>query len=534
MAKTKPARKKTRQAGQMIQVDMFEVQVGAALLLQFKTKEGTVVRVLADAGVGQGLPVTHVHDKLPSAFKSFGGSDHRIDLIIGTHYDADHLDGLIPIIQDQRIEITEAWLPPVANDSELHSFDTPIGDHNLLAKQLYDDDNHEVLLHYLKAKREICERLRPQREDANDDNRPADEWTNHDIPRALDFFKKRRDEAIGSLSPRSESFTHADDEQFNPAELNELLGLVGTGEFWSRPWHYRDWLHHDPNAVLADITRSVAAKSTAAQNLAWIRKAAAGDAINAISLAKVVDALRARGVPILCQTIPDGIPRRYVWRTGSRRFEGGTHLPPQGPVIVLFGPSEGLVRKHWNRLPIGTYGTIATFALIPIKNITPSNQLSYVARFEAEKQGILVAGDAGCVDFKPKRNSPHYYPKLLDALLPLHVVQVAHHAGNNAHFYRVLAAANYPHQVSQSFLLVSHATKDPHRPSREFNQFVQDLRRQPEVIKLLFTTQPRADKIHEFKPLVHPNVGTTAASAGDARLVFRQGAWEVLMHAIKV
>ncbi|MGA9784892.1 MAG: hypothetical protein WCF17_13130 [Terracidiphilus sp.] len=184
-------------------------------------------------------------------------------------------------------------------------------------------------------------------------------------------------------------------------------------------------------------------------------------------------------------------------------------------------------------MPIATYRAIARFAPIPIKSITPSNQLSYVARFEAEKQGILVAGDAGCVDFKPKRNSPHYYQKLLDALLPLHVVQVAHHAGNNAHFYRVLAAANYPQGVLRSFLLVSHATRDRHRPSREFNQFVQDLRRQPEVIKLLFTTQPRADKIREFQRLVHPRVGTLA-NAGDARLVFRQGAWKVVMHAIKV
>ena len=34
-----------------IQIDMFEVQLGAALLLQFRTENKNVVRVLADAGI---------------------------------------------------------------------------------------------------------------------------------------------------------------------------------------------------------------------------------------------------------------------------------------------------------------------------------------------------------------------------------------------------------------------------------------------------------------------------------------------------
>ena len=137
------------------------------------------------------------------------------------------------------------------------------------------------------------------------------------------------------------------------------------------------------------------------------------------------------------------------------------------------------------------------------------------------------------MDFKQKRNSPHYYRELLDALLPLHVVQVAHHAGNNAHFYRVLAAAKYPQQDTQSFLLVSHATHDNHRPSREFSQFVQGLRRKSDVAKILFTTQPIPDKVREFKSLVHPTVGPVATE-GDASLVFKQGGWRVVKHAIQV
>jgi len=42
---------------QTIQVDMFEVQLGAALLLQFRIDSGQVVRILADAGVVKPLAI---------------------------------------------------------------------------------------------------------------------------------------------------------------------------------------------------------------------------------------------------------------------------------------------------------------------------------------------------------------------------------------------------------------------------------------------------------------------------------------------
>ena len=63
------------------------------MLVQFGTPRGPV-RVLADAGVkASGYPVDHVHGKLQEAFDSFGDPRRRLDLIIGTHYDEDHLVG---------------------------------------------------------------------------------------------------------------------------------------------------------------------------------------------------------------------------------------------------------------------------------------------------------------------------------------------------------------------------------------------------------------------------------------------------------
>jgi beta-lactamase superfamily II metal-dependent hydrolase len=97
-----------------IQIDMFEVQLGAGLLMQFDAPDG-VVRVLADAGVhASGYAKDHVKKKLPAAFTAMGDARLRIDLVIGTHYDADHLDGLPPIISDSTYEIGEVWLPPVS------------------------------------------------------------------------------------------------------------------------------------------------------------------------------------------------------------------------------------------------------------------------------------------------------------------------------------------------------------------------------------------------------------------------------------
>lgn len=62
---------------------------------------------------------------------------------------------------------------------------------------------------------------------------------------------------------------------------------------------------------------------------------------------------------------------------------------------------------------------------------------------------------------------------------------------------------------------------------------MQDVRRNPEVAKILFTTQPMTDKVRGFEPLVHPTVGRIARE-GDARLALRDGSWTVTKHAIQV
>jgi hypothetical protein len=168
---------------------------------------------------------------------------------------------------------------------------------------------------------------------------------------------------------------------------------------------------------------------------------------------------------------------------------------------------------------------------IPLKSITESNQLSYIMRIEHLNQGILITGDAGCVDFMSEKKK--FHQKLINGLLPLHIIQIAHHAGNNAYFYRVLESAGYPRQSENSYLLLSHATEDKFRPSDEFRFFMEQLRKDPENTAILFTSRPALEKVREYAGLIYPPV-SSIAEVGDIRLCYDGNDWKVMKHAIKV
>jgi len=529
-----------------IQVDMFEVQLGAAVLLQFKTNAGKTVRVLADAGVtASGYQPDHVHGKLPSAFAAFGGGAQRLDLIIGTHYDADHLEGLIPIIEDKRIDIGEAWMPPVANDTEVHAIEESIQSQHLLGHQLASESGEQVLNAYLRAKADVCEELRDLESMADEYNpntqrgvieryRFTGRWEGQ-IEGSFEYFERHIQDANNTLGQAG--YTHADEDvgASPPAGANWEITIkpyIRDRPFLSL-WLYRSDDGRDGRRDFFQRTWSGTRTAAMAQarSMAYIRRAAAKDAINATSLAKVIKVLKTRKIPISYQLIGDGQPRRFVWKEARNRFVPGALLKSDGPELMLLGPSEGLVKKHWNKLPIGDYLARVAFASVPIKSITASNQLSYVARFSAHGQGLLVCGDAGCVDFKPARGS--YYKELVNALLPLHIIQVAHHGGNNAHFYNVLLKAGYSAQTDPSLLLLSHATDDKFRPSKEFDLFIEQTRKEGDDMKLLFTSRPTADKVKDYQQIIHPVVGKTN-QVGDIRIQFADGRWKVLSHAVRV
>lgn len=527
-----------------IQIDMFEVQLGAAIFLQFEV-EGRPVRVLADAGIkASGYSEDHVLQNLLPILDA--GGDRHIDLVIGTHYDEDHLNGLVPIVRHQDITISEAWMPPVANDIEPHALDAVPGQSDLLAHQFYEEDGRERLARYVRAKRADVETLlvfEGRREIHNE--RSLLELRKHLLARsdereALGLGPEwGEEEDLGCLREQIEASgahdacDHASElEAERTPEVDEAIALARRGP--TAPELF--WFDHprafdlDHQLATARRMRDHAPEAAAAQVLSFaeIRKSTAKDAINAGALHEVVSALRDKRVPVRTEIIPDGEPRRYAWREDLRRFlpaaRGGHE-----PVLTLLGPSQGLVRKHWNRLPVEQSARVALSFLAPVKSITPSNQLSYIIRLQHREQGVLVSGDAGCVDFKVSRTQ--YHPRLLEALLPLHVLQVAHHGGNNAHFYRVLEAAGYPDQTDHSLLLLSHATDDRHRPSEEFRLFLLGTLGRGEDVRLLFTSRPLREKTRDFEEAFHPIVGAPD-DRGDVRIVFDGGRWEVKSHAV--
>lgn len=521
-----------------IQVDAFEVQLGAGLMIQVRDDEGLPITILADAGVhASKYEKDHVHRKLPEALDQFSQGNRCIDLIIGTHYDADHLSGLVPIIKDKRIAIGEIWLPPVADDRSPNLHGGPLSEDQFLATKWLGDGWRENAMVYLADLYKQCQELRRTEskalrfakraenlgwisktlEEGDFPNYPEVEFgEERDFERLRDLFERHLQEC-GEIPGDACGSCHADsvfDENPAPIVSSGRTGFISRFGRVFYPWD------HPVEAAEASLV------------LARLRKAAARSAITATHLAEVMDAINKRSdkVGVRCRTIPDGSPVELRWSKVHRKFLAGTAANDALPKISLLGPSESLVKKHRDKLPVMGPSGVSFLSRIPIEGITPSNELSYILRLESAGQGMLVSGDAGCVDYKSNQNNK-YYPKLLAALEPLHVIQIAHHGGRNAHFYRVLLESKVANQSSQPFLILSHATEDKSRPSESFATFVGTLRTNV-IPSLLFTSRPRPERVEGFLDLIHPVIGK-AGDVGDIRLEFEDGAWHVKAHAIK-
>lgn len=513
----------------MIQIDMFQVGLGAGLLMQFETDNDNV-RVLADAGVQHGRDPKECWPRVTAALRGFGNNAARIDLMIGTHYDADHLEGLVPIIEDETIEIGEAWLPPVADDTKTDAFGSAPSDDQLLALKFAKPGN-DALLSYLREKARRLNALARFREHISDaDIRKIEtfSWKADDGFDATDdsllltsedgFFEAH----LADASTRAGRATGHDDEEIHGPPL---LSLRELSDEFSHRRYFPMWIGDKVDMSSAD------------RSLAWVEASEAADAINAKSLKKVVDALKGRKTPvdIACRVVDDGQPRRFAWNSTKKRFVPGFGQPSEGPELTLLAPSKGLVAKYSQRLPLGDYGSLLAFSRIPVVGTTASNELSYVMKLSHNGQNLLVAGDAGCVDFKPNRRKKPFFPDLLAELTSLDVVQVAHHAGANTYFYHSLVEAKYPEQEKLSYLLISHGVDDTKRPSLAFANFLERFRAEKQKVSLLFTSRPRPENVRDFDDLIEPlRGGTVPLDRGDVQLVHDDKGWRVTQHHIKV
>jgi len=511
-----------------IQLDMFAVRLGASVLLQFNNGSRTV-RVLADAGYAK----YGVAGKL-DLMRDFGDRQMHIDLIIGTHYDGDHLAGLVEVIEREDITIGEAWMPPVADDTRSRTNRARSTD--MLAHLFRGDEGAAQLQRYLSEKRDVIEQQQAKQKNILSSYRDTTERPMRFQKEAWASSRVQPQEAQSTGEPLAEK-----DYFVGTLErVNALLGKphathADVDHAVERPMSEERYADGGPHYDLLDEKRGYyfsrpERAEVALLNLASIERSAAQDAITASHLKKVVDALDAKGVPIRCEVIDPGIPRRFVWSSEDRRFIPNEQGRTQGPTLQLMGPSSYLVEKYWRRLPLGDYMYKALRYVLPHETITPANELSYIMRFEHKGQGVLITGDAGCVDFKENEDGD-YYPALLEKLLPVQVIQVAHHAGHNAYFYHSLLEAGFAEQKERSLLLISHGVDDKSRPSSVFDRFIAEVRKDGDDVQLLFTSRPLPEKVVNFKALIHKPVGTEGAE-GDIRLVY-DGSWKVRSHAIK-
>lgn len=516
-------------------VDMFEVQLGASILLRFNLGSDRFVTVLADGGTsGGGHPKDHVLNKLKEVLPIEDEQNPpRIDLLIGTHYDKDHLNRLVPVIE--AYEIGEAWMPPVANDAEQPAADWGEPRNcNLLGPQLIGEQGNKKLKQYLLTKRDIIERVANVREIMNG----AEEQL---VARYLGRSLSSRGLLVGEEEDTSEQYfqqvrlrsvgedaddaDHACKDVRPPSHFGDLSMAALNDTSWLR--QYRP---HRELGLYVDVG------DNQNRSLSFIEKSAAEDALTARYLKDVVDALVAKGVSTRYEFVNDGEPKLYAWKEREKRFS--RVKTSSGLTLTLLGPSKGLISKYWRRLPVGEYITFALQSRLPVESITPQNELSYAMIFSYEAQGVLISGDTGFVDFAPlgQRFDPtNFHPELIRALhTPLHVVQVAHHGGHNKYFYHAMEAAQYPVAEGKNYLLLSHEEHAKSRPSEVFSEFITRLDLDEQRIQLLFTSQPKKENSADYEYLFAPPVPRQGASSrGDVRIVYDGGQWVVQKHAVE-
>lgn len=508
----------------MIKIDMFDVGLGSSILLRFDNA-GDPVTVLCDGGHRlSGL----VHTELGKVLDG----RRRIDLIIATHYDADHLDGLVPIILDDTIDIGEIWLPPVADDTLDERHGRPHRPEDLLGERMLNAEDGGVSASYKQRKQrdikriEVLERAMDSETTTRVDPEPSNEGSDD-----LDGYFRTIWNAYRAKMPL-DGCEHAPDIEVEESRYRKRAWAFDDPRHWWWIAHHASILWTDRLAEAVEWMRYHPDHAVLALNFERLKAGAAKDAINVSSLQAVIDALRTRRLRPSFETIRTGEPVVYGWDRAAKRFI--TPASADALALTLMGPSVKLVERQRDHLPVSQSMFFAVLRWDEMYTVSVSNQLSYVARFDSEGQKVLVCGDSAFADFAPYRSRKGaYHVGLIDAMRDLNVVQVAHHGGANGHFYRVMNKAGIRTAKGPMFLLLSHEYDSAVRPSKTFAANMRRLG-SAHVARLLFTNPPLSPNAATYKALVAPPTPGVTKSHGDVRLRFDGTSWIVDQHFVKV
>jgi hypothetical protein len=339
--------------------------------------------------MGTGHNPGTVRGRLPTALDSFlQDAPRRLDLIVGTHYDGDHLKGLLPIVQDESIEIGDVWLPPLKNDTQ--EILGPLEAEDFLAQQFFDDET--AVFHYLwdKARhveelqtweREVFDLVRIGRhEGAEDDFDRLKDLPNYgpeglstattsqlrgslgeaSTDERIDLFREffeahEADAAARTGTGLMHEIVSYDSRYADPLDIVTAFENRWDG-FWPlefrypEPWERLCRTFPERSRVLPAV-------------LANIRKSVANGAITATHLAKLAEALRNRRQPIFprCRFVPTGRPSRFVWSPSKVKFVRCDKGGESELVLTLLGPSERLIEKHRDKLPVRQFAFCRCF-----------------------------------------------------------------------------------------------------------------------------------------------------------------------------
>jgi beta-lactamase superfamily II metal-dependent hydrolase len=97
-------------------IEMISVGEGDSFLLTLDSANDQEGHILIDGGDGERA------DRIISHVKSYAGA--HLDLVIGTHLDDDHIGGLIPVIEDEQINVDKLILNTPGNFQRWQQFRT--------------------------------------------------------------------------------------------------------------------------------------------------------------------------------------------------------------------------------------------------------------------------------------------------------------------------------------------------------------------------------------------------------------------------
>lgn len=523
-----------------IDVTMYDVGLGSALLLTFAGDRGPV-HVLADGGDARAGP--GVEDKLHRWLSPPSGRA-KINLVIGTHYDADHLDGITSILKAGRIDIGQLWLPPVADDESGAEFGRLAGEESLLANRFRGANGDQAFFRYIGAKERrratlrtvdaALERLsrnaegpddRPDeasdiaQENPGSADRPVDAWRScfeKEVEHAYLIVGRRGCEHV----PNADVVREGTRFGYDLARLAEMVerGQISPGS------DVRGWIgsRYDWPAGAAGATQAARAE------LAHMRIANAKDGINASALKRLVDALPDPcGILVECHRCADHVPRTFAWN-GRLFAPGGS-----GEVIAtVLSPTDRLIADRRDRIPTGVVSFRAK-RWDRLEDLSDSNQLSYVVRFDAGGQGLLVTGDSGFDGFAVGSDRvATYEAALTDKLKGLSVIQAPHHGGISRHFYRAIENAGFAAETHMAYLLLSHEADSVHRPSMALADYLSVLPVE-RPLELLFTNEAKPERVRGYRGRFAPDVDLGGGEDGDVHLRFDGTEWTIVRHKIR-